>query len=90
MWPAYPNSFGPYWPNPDELPGQPNYTGLFPLPQIQVTPMLANPNLCQCYHVAMNVALMDGSVRKVYASMSQTTWTYALNPSDGQVLGPDW
>jgi hypothetical protein len=20
-WPAYPNSFGPYWPNPDELPG---------------------------------------------------------------------
>jgi prepilin-type N-terminal cleavage/methylation domain-containing protein len=28
-WPAYPNSFGPYWPDPDELPGQANYTGLF-------------------------------------------------------------
>ena len=50
-WPAYPNSFGPYWPDPDELPGQPNYTGLFPLPQIGVNQMQANPNLCQCYHV---------------------------------------
>ena len=28
-WPAYPNSFGPYWPDPDQLPGQANYTGLY-------------------------------------------------------------
>jgi hypothetical protein len=89
-WPAYPNSFGPYWPNPDELPGQPSYTGLLPLPQIGVSMMQANPNLCQCYHVVMNVALMDGSVRKISPSLGQTTWTYALNPSDGQVLGSDW
>jgi prepilin-type N-terminal cleavage/methylation domain-containing protein len=89
-WPAYPNSFGPYWPNPDELPGQPNYTGLFELPQIGVNMMLANPNLCQSYHTVMNVALMDGSVRKITASLSQKTWTNALNPDDGQVLGPDW
>jgi len=33
-WPAYPNTFGPYWPNPDELPGQPNYNGFFTLPQV--------------------------------------------------------
>jgi prepilin-type N-terminal cleavage/methylation domain-containing protein len=89
-WPAYPNSFGPYWPNPDELPGQANYTGLFPLPQIQVSAMQANPNLCQCYHAVMNLALMDGSVRKISPALSQQTWTYALNPSDGQVLGTDW
>ena len=89
-WPAYPNSFGPYWPNPDELPGQPNYTGLFPLPQINVNMMLADPNLSQCYHTVMNVALMDGSVRKISASLSQKTWTNALNPIDGQVLGSDW
>jgi hypothetical protein len=38
----------------------------------------------------MNVALMDGSVRKVSASVSQQTWTNALNPADGQVLGSDW
>lgn len=89
-WPAYPNSFGPYWPDPDQLPGQPNYTGLYRLPQIQVTPMQADPNLSQCYHPSMNVALMDGSVRKVPASISQQTWTNALNPADGQILGSDW
>jgi hypothetical protein len=49
-----------------------------------------NPNLCQSYHQNMNVALMDGSVRKVSPALSQLTWTYALNPSDGQVLGADW
>ena len=89
-WPAYPNQFGPYWPDPDQLPGQPNYTGLFILPQIQVNMMKADPNLAQCYHSSMNVALMDGSVRKVSASLSQQTWTNALTPSDGQVLGSDW
>ena len=89
-WPAYPNSFGPYWPDPDQLPGQQNYTGLYALPQIQVTPMKADPNLSQCYHSSMNVALMDGSVRKVSAGLSQQTWTIALNPADGLVLGADW
>jgi prepilin-type N-terminal cleavage/methylation domain-containing protein len=89
-WPAYPNSFGPYWPNPDELPGQANYTGLFPLPQINVSIMQANPNLAQCYHTVMNIAIMDGSVRNISAALSQQTWTNALNPSDGQVLAADW
>jgi prepilin-type N-terminal cleavage/methylation domain-containing protein len=89
-WPAYPNSFGPYWPNPDELPGQPSYNGQFTLPQISVKPIAADPNLCQSYHSAMNVALMDGSVRNISASLSQQTWTNALNPTDGQVLGSDW
>jgi prepilin-type N-terminal cleavage/methylation domain-containing protein len=89
-WPAYPNTFGCYWPNPDELPGQANYKGLFPLPQINVDPMKADPNLSQSYHAVMNIALMDGSVRSISAGLSQQTWTYALNPSDGQLLGSDW
>jgi prepilin-type processing-associated H-X9-DG protein len=90
-WPAYPNSFGPYWPNPDELPGQPNYAGFFPLPQIGVTPMQADPNLCQSYHSGvMNLAMMDGSVRTISAGLSKTTWSNALSPADGQVLGSDW
>ncbi len=89
-YPAYPNTFGPYWPNPDELPGQSNYTGSFPLPQIGVTPTLANPNLCQSYHTVMNIALMDGSVRQISSGLSLTTWSNALNPADGQVLGSDW
>jgi len=89
-YPAYTNTVGCYWPNPDELPGQPSYTGSYPLPQFSVTPMTANPNLCQTYHAAMPIAMMDGSVRRVSSSLSQTTWTNALNPADGQVLGPDW
>jgi Protein of unknown function (DUF1559) len=89
-WPAYPNQFGPYWPNPDELPGQVHYTGLFPLPQIGVSMMLMDPNLSQCYHAVMNVAVMDGSVRTISPTLTQQTWTYALNPADGQVLGSDW
>jgi hypothetical protein len=38
----------------------------------------------------MNVALADGSVRFVSASVSQATWTNALLPNDGNVLGSDW
>jgi prepilin-type N-terminal cleavage/methylation domain-containing protein len=89
-WPAYPNSFGPYWPDPDELPGQPNYNGLFSPPQIGVNPMKADPNLSQCYHTVMVVSLMDGSIRKISPGLSQLTWTLALMPADGQVLGADW
>jgi prepilin-type N-terminal cleavage/methylation domain-containing protein/prepilin-type processing-associated H-X9-DG protein len=90
-YPAYPNTMGPYWPNPDQLPGQPNYTGLFLLPQFSPTPMQANPTMAQSYHPgAMNIAMMDGSVRTISSALSQTTWTNALNPADGQVLGSDW
>ncbi|HUY89234.1 MAG TPA: DUF1559 domain-containing protein [Pirellulales bacterium] len=90
-YPAYLNTLGPYWPNPDELPGQPNFNGLFPLPQFGVTAAQADPNLCQSYHpTAMNVAMADGSVRMISSGLSQITWSAALNPSDGQVLGPDW
>ena len=65
-WPAYPNQFGPYWPNPDELPGQPSYSGLFPLPQINVKAMQADPNLSQCYHPVMVVAAVMSAVIGTY------------------------
>ena len=55
-WPAYLNSVGCYSPNGDELPGQPNYLGYYSLPQFNITPMTANPNLAQSYHPGvMNV-----------------------------------
>jgi prepilin-type N-terminal cleavage/methylation domain-containing protein/prepilin-type processing-associated H-X9-DG protein len=38
----------------------------------------------------MNLCLADGSVRRVSAGVSQQTWTDALLPRDGQVLGVDW
>jgi hypothetical protein len=81
---------GPYWPNPDQLPGQPNYKGTYLLPQIGVSPTTADPNLVQSYHAIMNIGMMDGSVRAISASVSQTTWTSALSPDDGKVLGADW
>jgi prepilin-type N-terminal cleavage/methylation domain-containing protein len=87
---AYPNTIGPYWPDPDQLPGGQNYTGQYALPQIGINSMQANPNLCQTYHSAMVVSMMDGSVRKISPGLSQLTWTNALNPADGQVLGSDW
>lgn len=89
--PAYLNTTGPYWPNPDELPGQPNFTGLFALPQIGVAVAQADPNLSQCYHpTSMNVAMADGSVRAVVSGVSQISWTAALIPDDGRVPGPEW
>jgi prepilin-type N-terminal cleavage/methylation domain-containing protein/prepilin-type processing-associated H-X9-DG protein len=45
----------------------------------------------QSGHTAgMNVALADGSVRLVSPTVSQATWTAALLPSDGELLGADW
>jgi prepilin-type N-terminal cleavage/methylation domain-containing protein/prepilin-type processing-associated H-X9-DG protein len=38
----------------------------------------------------INVCLADGSVRVVTPAISQATWSAALLPSDGVVLGPDW
>src|SRR5262249_46753953 len=38
----------------------------------------------------INVALGDGSVRFVTQGISATTWAYAMTPSGGEVLGPDW
>jgi prepilin-type N-terminal cleavage/methylation domain-containing protein/prepilin-type processing-associated H-X9-DG protein len=90
-WPAYMNSVGCYWPNGDELPGQKNYTGSYPLPQFNVTPMTADPNLAQSYHSGvMNIAMMDGSVRVLSQEVTQANWTLALNPDDGQPSGADW
>ncbi|MBV8609807.1 MAG: DUF1559 domain-containing protein [Singulisphaera sp.] len=85
--PAYPNTIGPYWPNPDELVGQVNYTGSYPLPQIGINPMQANPNLCQSFHSIMNITMMDGSVRKITPSINQKIWSQAIYPNDGGPMG---
>ncbi len=95
-YPCYPNTLGCYWPTPDELPGQPNFipyssTAGYPLPQIGTTAMLSNPNYCQSFHPgAMNLAMMDGSVRAIGDDISQLNWNYALDPSDSQLLDGNW
>jgi prepilin-type N-terminal cleavage/methylation domain-containing protein/prepilin-type processing-associated H-X9-DG protein len=52
-------------------------------------------NICQFLAVSshssgMNVALGDGSVRFLSASISGVTWWNAIVPNDGNVLGSDW
>jgi hypothetical protein len=37
-----------------------------------------------------NAALWDGSVRFIRDTVSDKTLELALNPNDGQILGPDW
>ena len=39
---------------------------------------------------AMNVALVDGSVRGVDGDIAAATWADACNPADGRALGGDW
>jgi prepilin-type N-terminal cleavage/methylation domain-containing protein len=41
-------------------------------------------------HSVCLVLLMDGSVRGVSSSVSQTNWDYAVYPADGQVLQGSW
>jgi prepilin-type processing-associated H-X9-DG protein len=50
-----------------------------------------NPYLYNSPHTGgMNVTLGDGSVHMIHPGMSARTWDFALQPNDGQVLGPDW
>lgn len=75
---------------PDKL----GTTGYPSSPMFQVRPVIAStclPDRPQSPHPGgMNVCLGDGSVRFLRQGISQTTWDYANNPQDGQVLGGDW
>jgi prepilin-type N-terminal cleavage/methylation domain-containing protein len=62
----------------------------FGAPQIKPTPAAAAYWLPQTPHEAMQVLLMDGSVRGVSSSVSQITWQNATTPDDGNVLGSNW
>jgi len=60
-------------------------------PQIGVRPNVAHPYYPNGGHsTSIQVALMDGSVRGVTASVSGNTWALAIFPDDGQVLPSNW
>jgi type II secretory pathway pseudopilin PulG len=59
-------------------------------PACQAGADCCNAWVAQTPHAAMNVALLDGSVRVVYDTLSARTWTNAMLPRDGEVLGADW
>jgi type II secretory pathway pseudopilin PulG len=42
------------------------------------------------YSGVASVGMLDGSVRAVAASLSQKTWTAAMTPNAGDLLGADW
>jgi len=68
-----------------------NGTQVLPLPQFQPAVSACNNLLVQApYAGGMLVGLGDGSVRLVGAGVGNPTWTYAIFPNDGQVLGSDW
>jgi prepilin-type N-terminal cleavage/methylation domain-containing protein len=67
------------------------YNSLTVPPQNKPLPTNCNPCMLQgMYNAGILVGLGDGSVRLVATAISQQTWASAVNPADGQVLGPDW
>jgi prepilin-type processing-associated H-X9-DG protein len=68
--------------------------GYAPCYMFQVRPQMfttCDPSRGQTAHPnGMNVGMGDGSVRSVSQSISATTWVWACDPRDGQVLGSDW
>ena len=92
-------SNGPEWPNTGVgqyggLPPfgqQENNTNLQQLFEVGPAPSACNYTKVQGFSVAgIQVGLGDGSVRIVSPGLSQQTWTYAIFPQDGAVLGSDW
>ncbi len=70
-----------------------NGSPIGPQSLFQVQPVQGNcdPSRASSSHTGgMNVALADGSVRFLSASLSGTTWWAAVTPAGGEVLGPDW
>jgi len=64
--------------------------GIYP-PQVGVKPNQAHPYYANSGHSStIQTLMMDGSVRGVGAGVSSTTWSYAIQPDDGQPLGSNW
>jgi len=60
-------------------------------PQVGLKSNQAHPYYPNGGHSTSNqVLLMDGSVRSVTSGVSQTTFSYAIQPDDGQVLPSNW
>jgi len=83
-------TYGPYSPDPAYCPGGSLYGSNFPMPQAGNPNQISTTTFSSTHTGIINAALMDGSVRSIQISISQTTWNRVLVPDDGQVLGSDW
>jgi prepilin-type processing-associated H-X9-DG protein len=101
IWAGNCGGYGGLWayPGPDwawqwtPAIGQSPWAGSWNLPpQVAITPAMGvcDRGRPQTFHAACNVAMLDGSVRGVSASVSQPTWQNAITPNDGNPLGSDW
>jgi prepilin-type N-terminal cleavage/methylation domain-containing protein len=89
---------GTMWAHYGSAGGNGNYAPAFgavggPSVTFQVQPTQANCDWKTATALSAGgcmVGLGDGSVRSVTPSVSVATWTNAVDPGDGQVLGPDW
>jgi prepilin-type N-terminal cleavage/methylation domain-containing protein len=67
------------------------YNSVTAVPQAKPSPNACNPCLLQGpWSGGIQVSMGDGSTRMVTTSISQATWTNAVHPADGNVLGSDW
>jgi prepilin-type N-terminal cleavage/methylation domain-containing protein len=67
--------------------------GVYPmvLPTIGTTPKKASGASPQtCHDRSIQVAMMDGSVRSVTASVSQNAWNLVFSPADSQEIDSSW
>ncbi len=89
-FPAYTDTYGPHYPNPDMLNSQDASYGLYPAPQIGITPNQADPDTAQSFHPGvMVVSMMDGSIRNIDARITVEVWRQLINPEDGRPLPAD-
>jgi prepilin-type N-terminal cleavage/methylation domain-containing protein len=81
---------------PYGVPGSPGNFPNYPwayvqLPQFKPTVPQCDPTRLQGYYTSgILVSMGDGSVKSVTSAVSQRTFGFAIDPSDGQVLGTDW
>jgi len=60
-------------------------------PQVGINYTLADKRLVNSGHTGqVVVSLLDGSIRSVNGSISALSWSCALQPNDGRMLGSDW
>jgi len=59
-------------------------------PRLSGTTAVCTGSIASTPHDSMIVALWDGSVRGVRASVNNNTWWWAFTPAGGEVPGNDW
>jgi len=92
--PAWPNTLGGQPPTgmpPQTVPPTFKNDWKTPLPQVMPAPNQCDAKLAQGFSKSgIMVGMGDGSSRLIKSSITAPTWTYAIFPNDGMVLGNDW